>query len=263
MTGLRPAAVRKGSAFPAHLARFLFLRAAGRLCLPGARRRFRGGLPRRKGGAFPHSKRRSRRSPFNGLTAIWTRLTRCHPLRGLAEKIRDRNLGKPYPYDPLIARSRFGMILACRSRESTSHLGAVKLDLVKARFFCSAFLGIKAFLDCPMVSGNIWFLEISGWSLVDGAIAIYSSGAAFPGVPGFSVGWALFQIAMILTGNVAGLVTGEWREMPARISRVSMPGVVVLFLAVILIAAATIRVEEIVVCFRPRGSGQIPFSPDK
>ena len=71
-----------------------------------------------------------------------------------------------------------------------------------------------------------------------GAIAIYSSGATFLGVLGFSAGWAIFQIAMILTGNVAGVLTGEWRQTPARVSRANIGGVVVLFLAVIMIGAA-------------------------
>ena len=80
----------------------------------------------------------------------------------------------------------------------------------------------------PILGGALWM----------GAIAIYSSGATIMGVFGFSVGWALFQISMILTGNVAGLLTGEWRQMPARISRANIVGVAVLFLAVILIGAA-------------------------
>jgi L-rhamnose-H+ transport protein len=82
------------------------------------------------------------------------------------------------------------------------------------------------------------FNAMLGGALWMGAIAIYSSGATFLGVVGFSVGWALFQIAMILTGNVAGLLTGEWRQMPARISKANLAGVAVLFLAVIIIGAA-------------------------
>ncbi len=80
----------------------------------------------------------------------------------------------------------------------------------------------------PILGGLLWM----------GAIAIYSSGATFMGVLGFSVGWALFQIAMILTGNVAGVLVGEWRHIPARISRANIQGVAVLFLAVILIGSA-------------------------
>lgn len=82
------------------------------------------------------------------------------------------------------------------------------------------------------------FNAILGGALWMGAIAIYSSGATFLGVFGFSVGWALFQIALILTGNLAGLLTGEWRQMPARISRANIMGVAVLFVAVIIIGAA-------------------------
>lgn len=84
----------------------------------------------------------------------------------------------------------------------------------------------------PMLGGALWMI----------AIAIYSSGATFLGALGFSVGWALFQISMILVGNVAGLAMGEWRQMPSRISKVNIQGVVVLFLAVIVIAAANFAI---------------------
>lgn len=80
----------------------------------------------------------------------------------------------------------------------------------------------------PILGGSLWM----------GAIAIYTSGATFLGVLGFSVGWAMFQILMILTGNVAGLLTGEWRQTKARILRANIAGVTVLFLAVVLIGAA-------------------------
>jgi L-rhamnose-H+ transport protein len=80
----------------------------------------------------------------------------------------------------------------------------------------------------PILGGVLWM----------GATAIYSSGATFLGVLGFSVGWALFQIALILTGNVAGLAMGEWRQVPARISKANLVGVAVLFLAVVMIGAA-------------------------
>jgi L-rhamnose-H+ transport protein len=80
----------------------------------------------------------------------------------------------------------------------------------------------------PVLGGALWM----------GAIAIYSSGATFLGPLGFSVGWALFQITLILTGNVAGVLVGEWRQTPARVSRANIGGVVVLFLAVILIGSA-------------------------
>ena len=64
-----PPAVRKGFAFPLWRSPTNLLRAAGRHCLPAARRRRKRGAVARKGGAFPHSKGRSpinshERSPF-------------------------------------------------------------------------------------------------------------------------------------------------------------------------------------------------------
>jgi len=85
----------------------------------------------------------------------------------------------------------------------------------------------------PLLAGSLWM----------GSIAVYSSATTFLGILGVSIGWALFQIVMILTGNVAGLLTGEWRQMEPRISRANLMGVAVLFLAVILIGAANYSVR--------------------
>jgi L-rhamnose-H+ transport protein len=80
----------------------------------------------------------------------------------------------------------------------------------------------------PVLGGCMWM----------GAIAIYSSGTTFLGILGVSVGWALFQITMILGGNLAGLMTGEWRQMEARIHKANLAGIVVLFLAMALFGFA-------------------------
>ncbi len=80
----------------------------------------------------------------------------------------------------------------------------------------------------PVLGGCMWM----------GEIAIYSSGTTFLGILGVSVGWALFQITMILGGNLAGLMTGEWRQVEARIHKVNLAGVVVLFLAMVLFGLA-------------------------
>jgi L-rhamnose-H+ transport protein len=80
----------------------------------------------------------------------------------------------------------------------------------------------------PVLGGSVWMM----------AIAIYSSATTFLGVLGVSVGWALFQILVVLSGNLAGVLTGEWRQMEARISRINQMGVAFLFLALALIGAA-------------------------
>lgn len=80
----------------------------------------------------------------------------------------------------------------------------------------------------PVLMGVMWM----------GAIALYSSGSTYLGVLGVSIGWALFQITMILAGNVSGLLTGEWQRLESRIYRTNLAGVSVLFLAIIIIGAA-------------------------
>jgi L-rhamnose-H+ transport protein len=84
-----------------------------------------------------------------------------------------------------------------------------------------------------VLAGSLWM----------GSIAIYSSGTTFLGILGVSIGWALYQIVTILTLNVAGLLTGEWRQLELRISRVNLMGVAGLSLAVILIGAANCSVR--------------------
>ncbi len=80
----------------------------------------------------------------------------------------------------------------------------------------------------PVVGGSIWMI----------AIAIYSSGTVFLGILGVSVGWALFQITLILSGNLAGLMTGEWKATARRVFAVNLAGVAVLFVATGMMAAA-------------------------
>jgi len=71
-----------------------------------------------------------------------------------------------------------------------------------------------------------------------GAIACYSVAAAFLGSLGTSIGWALFQIFMIMTANASGMLTGEWRHAPAQVRRLFWLGFGLLALATIVISAA-------------------------
>ena len=80
----------------------------------------------------------------------------------------------------------------------------------------------------PILGGSLWMI----------AIAIYSSATVFLGILGVSVGWAVFQITLILVGNFAGILTGEWRSSPPKIFRVNIAGVAILFLATVIMALA-------------------------
>jgi L-rhamnose-H+ transport protein len=51
------------------------------------------------------------------------------------------------------------------------------------------------------------------------AMALYSAGSVYLGALGTSLGWALFQIFMIMTANVSGVLTGEWKAAPREARR--------------------------------------------
>jgi L-rhamnose-H+ transport protein len=83
-------------------------------------------------------------------------------------------------------------------------------------------------MGAAILGGSIWMI----------AIAIYSSGTVYLGILGVSVGWALFNITLILSGNLAGLLTGEWKAIARRIFNVNVAGVAVLLVATVIMAAA-------------------------
>jgi L-rhamnose-H+ transport protein len=47
-----------------------------------------------------------------------------------------------------------------------------------------------------------------------GAFALYGMSATYLGSLGTSVGWGLFQIFMIMTATLSGVLTGEWKAAP-------------------------------------------------
>jgi L-rhamnose-H+ transport protein len=79
-----------------------------------------------------------------------------------------------------------------------------------------------------ILAGSIWMM----------AIAIYSSGTVLLGILGVSVGWALFQITTVLSVNLAGLMTGEWKAAARRIFNLNLAGVFALLVATVMMAAA-------------------------
>jgi L-rhamnose-H+ transport protein len=83
-------------------------------------------------------------------------------------------------------------------------------------------------IGLPILGGSLWMI----------AIAVYSSATVFMGILGVSIGWALFQITLILSGNLAGIWTGEWRSTGKSIFQANLAGVAVLFIATVMMAAA-------------------------
>jgi hypothetical protein len=70
-----------------------------------------------------------------------------------------------------------------------------------------------------------------------GALAIYGVSSVYLGVLGTSVGWALFQIFMIMTANLSGVLTGEWKCSPRSAQRGLWTGLGLLAVATAVIAA--------------------------
>jgi len=70
-----------------------------------------------------------------------------------------------------------------------------------------------------------------------GAFALYGVSSVYLGKLGTSVGWALFQIFMIMTANFPGVFTGEWKSAARRARRGLWCGLALLTAATAIIAA--------------------------
>jgi L-rhamnose-H+ transport protein len=82
---------------------------------------------------------------------------------------------------------------------------------------------------------DIWFPILMG-VLWMGAVAVYGTASVFLGALGTSVGWGLFQIFMIMTANVSGVVTGEWKFASSGARRLLWIGLCLLAAATVLMA---------------------------
>ena len=69
-----------------------------------------------------------------------------------------------------------------------------------------------------------------------GAMSLYGVAASLLGELGTSVGWALFQIFIIMSANASGLITGEWKSAPAQARGLLWKGLALLAVATVVIA---------------------------
>ena len=80
----------------------------------------------------------------------------------------------------------------------------------------------------PALAGFMWM----------GGIALYSSGTTFLGILGVSIGFGLYMIMIVLSGQLAAVFTGEW-YLTRRVTSGSFgAGIALLVLAFIAIGAA-------------------------
>ena len=78
----------------------------------------------------------------------------------------------------------------------------------------------------PLVMGVLWM----------GSMALYGVSAVYLGSLGTSIGWGLFQIFMIMTAILSGVLTGEWKRAPVRAVTLLAAGMTCLIGATILLA---------------------------
>jgi L-rhamnose-H+ transport protein len=79
------------------------------------------------------------------------------------------------------------------------------------------------------VMGILWMAGVS----------IYGTGAASLGKLGAAVGWPLFMSMVIISGNIWGLVTGEWRDAPRSALFINLVGVAFLIGAIVVISVGS------------------------
>jgi L-rhamnose-H+ transport protein len=86
----------------------------------------------------------------------------------------------------------------------------------------------------PRSAGH-WSLGVLMGALWFSGVNVYGRGAAMLGEWGAVMGWPLMMAVMILTANVLGWMTGEWRGTPPRASLLMISGVAVLGMGVLVV----------------------------
>ena len=71
----------------------------------------------------------------------------------------------------------------------------------------------------PVLSACLWY----------GGVFLYSSATTYLGILGVSIGFGLFFVVLMLAGQMMGLFTGEWRQVPSTIYSKFAIGVAFLF----------------------------------
>jgi L-rhamnose-H+ transport protein len=81
---------------------------------------------------------------------------------------------------------------------------AYSLYLLRKNRSWAIFKAASPEILLPVLMGVLWM----------GAIALYGMSATYLGSLGTSIGWGLFQIFMIMTAILSGVLTGEWKKAP-------------------------------------------------
>jgi len=82
-----------------------------------------------------------------------------------------------------------------------------------------------------------WFHGALMGILLTGSVMVYGVGADLLGPLGPTVGWLAFMAFIVLTGNVWGILTGEWKNAPLAAKARMFQGIMILIGSVLLVGA--------------------------
>jgi len=130
-------------------------------------------------------------------------------------------------------------------RVGASNIGAVNMlwlpveasGFLATLFYCSYLLTRNRSwsLYFSKGSGSHWFIAMMMAAFFMGGLSLYGLGTARLGEMGAIVGFPVFMSTVVLTGNTAGLVTGEWRGTPRIAYVYGMAGLLLLVVAIVCI----------------------------
>jgi len=112
-------------------------------------------------------------------------------------------------------------------------------------FFCNA--GYCVWLMRRNKNGRLLLLKgtLCHWGLAGlmglmwiGGFFLYAPGARRLGSLGTSVGWAVMMSTMVITANILGLISGEWKGASRKAYRLAVGGVAFLVLAICFVGYA-------------------------
>ena len=66
--------------------------------------------------------------------------------------------------------------------------------------------------------------------------ALYGAGASMLGRFGGTVGWIALFAVTVMSGNVCGLITGEWKNAPTKARIRMIQGILLLLASIVLVA---------------------------
>jgi len=85
-----------------------------------------------------------------------------------------------------------------------------------------------------------------GWTFImgilwTGSLIVYGSGVNKIGALGPSLGWPILSSVNIVTSNLWGVITGEWRGAGREAARIMMIGILILVLAIVIFGWASAK----------------------